>query len=172
MLGSVSAARLLLNAGAEHSALNTLGETPLTTQLRFGTIDCVQFLLDHGADPNLGARGHMPSGTMEPLIQLMLRHGWDINKGQLLHDANHGHGKRVITWLRHGANPNAATEQGQTALHLLAARGSGRDAIAALVQAGADIHARDHKKDTPLSLALRASSRAAEETLRQLGAKE
>ena len=36
----------------------------------------------------------------------LLREFVDCNNGQMLHDANHGLGTRVKTWLKYGANPN------------------------------------------------------------------
>ena len=127
-------------------------------------------LLDHGADPNRGKGGHMPSRSMEEMIELLLANGWDIDKGQLLHDANHGHGARVKVWLQHGADPNARRADGQTALHLVAARGVGRETIRALVEAGAEINARDDRGRTPLDLARAASRQTAADELRVLGA--
>ena len=65
-------------------------------QLRFGTLEGVRFLLDRGANPNLGGLKHTPSASMAEAVELMIRHGWDINErvgGRTLlhHDANHGH---------------------------------------------------------------------------------
>ena len=110
---SVSVARLLIDAEANLEVLTTRGESALTMQLRFGTTDGVRFLLEAGANPNHGTGGHMPTHSMAELIEMLLAHGWDINNGQMLHDANHGHGKRVETWLRYGANPNWKNQSGQ-----------------------------------------------------------
>ena len=168
---SVQVGRVLLNAGADIEALTTLGESPLSMQLRFGTVEGVRFLLEQGANPNNGARGHMPTDSMVERISLMLDHGWDINRGQMLHDANHGHGSRVQVWLRFGADPNLRNDNGQTALHLLAATGRCREAIRALVSAGGDIDARDNDGRTPLDWARDASRQTASNELVSLGAK-
>ena len=169
---STAVGQLLLNAGANIEALTTLGESPISIQLRFGSINGVRFLLEHGANPNNGARGHMPTDSMVELIALLLDHGWDINNGQLLHDANHGHGNRVQTWLEFGADPNSCNENGQSTLHLIAASGVGRDAIRTLVAAGADINARDNDGQTPLDLARGASRQIAMNELVELGAED
>ena len=87
----------------------------------------------------------------------------------LHHDANHGHGAKVRVLLDHGADPNARDGVGRTALHLVAARGAGRDAIRALVRAGADIEILDESGNTPLDYARRAKRRTAERELVSLG---
>ena len=106
-------------------------------------------------------------------IQLLLAHNWDIAHSHqlMLHDANHGHGERVKIWIEFGANPNATNDIGQTALHLFAARGTGRDAIRALVNAGSDIHATDHEGQTALDLATKATRQTATEELLRPSAK-
>ena len=138
----IALGELLTEAGANIESLTTRGESPLTMQLRFGTVEGVRFLLGNGANANNGVGGHMPSAQMDELIELLLAHGWDINNGQMLHDANHGHSKRVQTWLRHGADANLRNSSGQTALHLIASRGTGRDVIRALVKSGAETTSR------------------------------
>lgn len=163
-------ARVLLDTGADIEQLTTRGETPLTMQLRFGTVHGVRFLLEQGANPNHGAGGHMPSDTMNERMELLLAYGWDINRGELLHDASHGFGRRVQLWLQHGADPNATNEQGQTALHLVAARGIGRDVLRALIDAGANLNFRDKRGETPLDLARKADSQVAAKELTKLNA--
>ena len=165
---SIEMAEGLLQVGAEIDTLNSLNETPLTVQLRFGSIEASRFLLEKGANPNLGASAHLPSDSMQARIELLLANGWDIDRGHLLHDANHGHGTRIQSWLRNGADPTVADANGQTPLHLLAARGKGREAIRALAEAGADLEAKDLSGKTPLDLALTANEQAAAETLKSL----
>lgn len=165
---SIPTATVLLDAGADLDVETTLGETPLAMQLRFGTVEAVRFLLEQGATP---VGNHMPSNTLIERISLLLEYGWQIDSSYMLHDANHGHGKRVMTWLESGADPMATTDNGQTALHLFASRGTGREAIRALVQAGTDINATDADGNTPLSLARSATRQTAAQELISLGAK-
>ena len=119
----------------------------------------------------------MPSAQMPVLTKLLLDHGWDINEAPggrtlLHHDANHGHGSKVRILLEHGADPNIKNGRGQTAVHLIAARGVGQEAIHALVKSGADINVRDNEGNTPLDLARRAKRPTAAHVLIELGAEE
>lgn len=167
---SIEIGKLLLDAGADIESLTTLGETPLTIQLRFGSVEGVKFLLEQGANPNRGEKGFMPSESMQERVELMLSHGWDINNGELLHDANHGHGKRVQIWLKYGADANVANSEGKTALHLLAIKGVGREAIHALVDAGAKLDSQDNQGNRPLDYARIAPRKSALRELLSLGA--
>lgn len=174
---STAVAELLLDRGADIDVQTTVhfdGDTPLSWKLRTGDITGVRFLLERGADPNRGPIKFMPSTAMNEAVPLLLGHGWDINEGVgqrtlLHHDANHGHGAKVRVLLDHGADPNARDGVGRTALHLVAARGAGRDAIRALVRAGADIEILDESGNTPLDYARRAKRRTAERELVSLG---
>ena len=175
---SVAVAGLLLDVGADidaQTSVHSNGETPLAMKLRFGSEADVRFLLERGADPNRGPIKFMPSASMPALVALLLEHGWNINEGDgqrtlLHHDANHGHGKKVRVLLDFGADPNVRDAAGRAPLHLVAARGTGREAIRALVGAGADVEACDAAGRTPLALARQASRRVAEKELAALGA--
>ena len=68
-------AEVLLQVGAGVDCLNSLDESRLTMQLRFGLVDGARFLLERGANPNHGLSAHLPSDTMAARIELLLKHG-------------------------------------------------------------------------------------------------
>ncbi|MEM7315208.1 MAG: ankyrin repeat domain-containing protein, partial [Planctomycetota bacterium] len=163
------AIEILLSAGAAQNDLTSRGDTPLTLRLRYGDVEPVKLLLERGCDPNLGFGYHMPSSVMRELIPVLIEHGWNLQNAPFLHDANHGHGNRIVTWLEFGVDPNTTDSDGKTALHFFAARGTGESAIRALVEAGANLNAADNQGLTPIMLARQASKRVAESTLESLG---
>ncbi len=139
-------------------------------------IENLRSLLDRGANSNLGGLKHTPSTSMAEALELLIRHGWDINErvdGRTLlhHDANHGNGGRVRLLLDHGADPNIKDSEDRTALHLVSARGVGVETIHALVDAGANLYARDHEGRTPVDHAASANRQVAARALEKLGAR-
>jgi uncharacterized protein len=146
--GDVSAIRFLLEKG---EALRSLGENlGLNEAVFHGHWQLVQYLIEQGADVN-----HPESDTGETPLHLALckanRPAYDLVLKILL---------------AHGANPNAATKpdaetgafmrdcrtKAETPLHRAAAFGS-EEAIQLLLDAGADIDARDMNGDSSLTWA-------------------
>lgn len=163
---SVGMATVLLDAGANINARTTvhhLGDTSVGIQLRFGTVEAVEFLLSRGANPNGGMLKFMRVESMPVLVPILLRHGWDIDEGRdvrtlLHHDAGHGHTQKIRILLSHGADPNTRDVNGQTALHLVAAKRRSEAAIRLLTEAGAQLDAKDGNGKTPLHYARLAQS--------------
>lgn len=148
--GDAEAAQALLDAGAEVDAGTRIGRyTPLHLAARGGHGDVVVLLLEAGADPlaattNSGATAlHLAAGAVR------------------------GHGA-VAALLEHGADPNAReASAGQTPL-MFAAAANRAEAIAVLLDGGADPDLATVEVDVLSSLALdRESSRRFRERLRQ-----
>ena len=160
---SIEMGTVLLDAGANKNARTTVhhvGDTPVGIQLRFGTMDAVELLLNRGASPNGGLLKFMHAKSMPVLVPLLLKHGWDIDEGRgvrtlLHHDTAHGHAKKMQILLTHGADPNSRDASGRTALHLVPKHASNAAAIRLLLEAGADRHRKDDDGNTPLDYAKR-----------------
>jgi ankyrin repeat protein len=125
----------------------------------------VRWLLDHGAaatDACLAAAlGHLQRhgrgayDVAEALVDI----GLDIDHGAgigrtLLQGLAHQGDHRTVAWLiAHGADVNARSGTGRTAVHYAAERNTGPQTLALLVEAGADLTARDADGRTPLEIA-------------------
>ena len=98
-----------------------------------------------------GARADGPRGD-----------GWPLN-----HQAGHGRMTGVATLLESGADPNPQDEQGNTPMHRLAQRGTGREFARLLLEHGADLAIRNVRGETPMDLAAKAKQPAMLDFLRE-----
>ncbi len=110
-----------------------------------GDDEWIRWAVEQGASPD-GERGD----------------GWPLN-----HQAGHGRMKGVATLLELGADPNPQDEQGNTPMHRLAQRGTGREFARLLLGHGADLSIRNVKGETPLDLAAKAKQPALLNFLRE-----
>lgn len=137
----------------------------LATKGRY--MECVELLLDHGADPNLGTRVrwrplHEAAAKDYPeIVRALVAAGADPSLsdlgGQLpLHAAAEGKSTAALkALLELGANPDSADYSGRTAL--MAAVGSETDtAVVALLAAGADPNRADANGQTAFDMAKKA----------------
>jgi ankyrin repeat protein len=122
--------KALLEAGANPNVRSSEGQTPL-----FMTMDpeTVVRLLAHKADPEVRYKGSTPL--------LLFADGPPDDKVNAIAEA----------LIQGGANVNATTEQGWTALHLAVARGN-RKLVELLLAHKADVNARNNQGETPLDL--------------------
>ena len=186
-------ASLLVDAGADVNARNESDETPLMVARNHANEPVVRKLLDLGADPGVlaatgGTEGPLCDLTDRMLVQrapvesltacLVAGFSSDLpdwgGQTPLLTLVGSGPDPTILDkiqlLLAAGADANARTRSGHTALHHAAGgRGesyspgwdgpAGLAAATALLEAGADVNARDSRGETPLHGAARWQSR-------------
>jgi ankyrin repeat protein len=143
----------------------------------------VRWLLDHGAaatDECLpAALGHLQrhGRAAYDIAEALVAFGLTIDSGAgtgrtLLQAFAHQGDHRTVAWLiAHGADVNARSSSGRTAVHYAAERNTGPKTLALLVAAGADLMARDAGGRTPLEIAkLNEKSRLVEWIARRVRA--
>lgn len=142
--GSVDA---LLGGGAKVNARNPAGDSALMVAAITGKVDIAKKLRQRGAD--------LEGYAWTPLI----------------YAATGGHEAMIVYLLAEGANINAGSPNGTTAL-MMAAREGKASAASLLLAKGADVNKRNQNGATALSWALRGNEKALAEALRRAGATE
>lgn len=111
-------------------ARNARGRTSLHVAARIGRTDIVKHLLQYGADVNG-------------------RSGWEYTP--LIFAAENLQPGVIVTLVRAGAQLEAKTKNGDTALHRAVLRRTNKpDTVYALAVLGADVNAKNQKGDTPI----------------------
>ena len=137
--GSPELVKLLLAKGADPSARDEQGKTPLLKAAASGrNTEVIGLLLAAGADPN----------------------ALDAQRLTPLHWAATDNAQALPLLLKAGAMPNAADDGGDTPLHLAPTSRDVGSAMA-LVAAGANVNARNKAGRTPLHMAAYVYSNAA-----------
>ena len=125
----------------------------------------VRWLLDHGAEATdvclPAALGHLQRhgrgayDIAEALVSFGLAVDHGVGTGRTLLQAfAHQGDHRTVAWLiAHGANVNAHSSSGRTAVHYAAERNTGPKTLELLVEGGADLMARDADGRPPLEIA-------------------
>jgi ankyrin repeat protein len=144
--GDVAAAKAALAAGAEANGF-PIQLSPLAWAIQAGSLEIVDLLLDHSADPNLlDADGDSPlyAAIVErqfAIAERLLNRGADVNyqcknteHSTPLHTAaSYGLGEFIQLLVEHGANPDLKDELGNTAYDY-AVRGGQQTAAKVLAQ--------------------------------------
>jgi ankyrin repeat protein len=125
----------------------------------------VRWLLDHGTSATdaclAAALGHLQRhgrGAYD-IAETLVGFGVAVDNGAgigrtLLQAFAHQGDHRTVAWLiAHGADANARSSSGRTAVHFSAERNTGPKTLSLLVEAGADLSARDADGRTPLEIA-------------------
>lgn len=172
-------ARLLLSHGAQLTARNASGDTPLHRAARNSCTGLVSFFLQCGASVNVsnnhgdtplhscapglssaGSLKHkkMSSTVCETLLKSKAHvNAKDINGLTPIHWAIRGDNPATIyRLLAHGAAINQQSQQGVSPLHT--ASSCDPEIVSLLLQNGADIHTKDNYGATPLHWAVWAAN--------------
>jgi ankyrin repeat protein len=168
--------KMLVAAGADVNAQSKIGRTPLIVAAGHpGGAESVRLLLSKGADPKAKDGSEATALTEAARVndldslRALLARPVDVNAGDrlgftaLLYAAGHGSAPAVKLLLEKGANPNTSYERenlvrnGPIALTkltpLMMAPTSSPEAIQMLIDAGANVNARDGRGMTPLMFA-------------------
>lgn len=173
--GELATAIRLVRAGSNINTANRFGDNPLIYACAHSHPRVAAFLLSNGANPRVRNRDaetplHYAALVGDDLCaQLLIEHGAEVDcqgfaKFTPLHNAVWRRHPIVVSRLLHsGANPNAATADGHTTLHLACASPpdgtpAGLDIIAPLLASNADIRIPDAKEGAlPVHLYARAA---------------
>ena len=161
-------------------ATDPAGSTLLHHAAGFGAVDTLTLLLDAGADVNAGnKRRSTPlywAITDLAKVRLLLARGADVNIKQVegrtpvYQAASLGNGNAVLgLLLASGADPNIAMANGRTPL-MAASRRGGVEAMHLLIDAKAEVDAKNGRGETALTLAAGKGNPAAVRFLLERGA--
>ena len=175
MRGKKEVVKSLIRAGAIVSSKGMHGNTPLHYAVIKGEEEMVDILIAAGADVNtVREDGYTPlhwavCRHMSEIVKLLLAAGANVNVAKNdgytpLHTAVDKVQKEMVELLlAAGADVNRIDKIGNTPLHITASK-SGYEIVEItkiLIQKGADMNLKNGKLETPLSIALREKSDAA-----------
>ena len=165
--GTTETVKLLVEKGKANVNGNFHeGATCLMEASYQGHIDCVSILLENGADVDernedgdTALMWASAKGNIE-IVKKLLENGADVNAESYIgwaplrfasEEPNQRETVRIL--VKSGANINAKDDIGLTAL-MEAVRSEDIDIVTFLLQNGADVHVKDHRKNTALILSL------------------
>jgi len=169
-IGSAGMIDLLLGAGADANDPDPAGETPLMAVARVGALEAATVLLNRGASVDATDQTYQQTALMvavrenhPDVVKLLLSRGANVNArtrvgrtpAWVLPNSvpGFGHGIGIVRGGLPDRGSRAPIPGGMTPL-LYAARDGRMDTVRLLLDAGADINARDANDITPLIIAI------------------
>jgi ankyrin repeat protein len=157
--GNIKITEILIAAGAEVNAVNREGETAISSAYENNQIELVKILVNGGADT-----------SKLPQDAGLTFKDENINK-RLQEAAYDGNSELIGALLKRGADVNVAeSEMGYTPLMWASMKDYHNDSVQLLIEAGANLNARNSKGETALMVALRESGKLNAELLVEKGA--
>ena len=186
--GDLSAVNQMLQSGADVNQRDSIGQTPLIWASRQGRLEIVRSLVRAGADPNVKDQyGWTPvKAAFESrhfdVVEALVQTGADVDREQLRKDVNTKDTSgepllarvrdpaSLLALVRLGADPNSTPTYGGRTVLTTAAFSGDVDRARALIQAGADVNAKDPRGYTALLLASHMGHTAVVQALVDAGA--
>ncbi len=151
----------LLDAGADVNTTTDSGDTALCSAVRLGYPDITTFLLERGADPNMGARAplhYAVAARRRDLAELLIAWGAsveardDLREPVLIAAARVDSADLVALLLKHGADVRVTDGGGRGPLHV-AAMYAAEPVCRLLLDAGCSPESTDNDGATPFAIA-------------------
>ena len=153
---------VLLAHGVDFAQAPSKGESPLFCAVLLDRRDLAEFLLEHGASPNLSGTQYLAplfQARDLPMTQLLLDHGANIDaldanrRTPLLAAVTEGRVDKAVYLLARRADFRIDVSPNEPPLHA-AARSGEQPVVLALLERGADVNSRNRWGDTALHVAI------------------
>ncbi len=157
--GNIRITELLIAAGADVNVVNQEGETALNIAYENNQIELVKILVNSGADTSQLPKDADLSFKDENIDKRLQEAAYDGNR------------ELIEALLKRGANVNTVEgELGYTPLMWASMKDYHNDSVRLLIEAGANLNARNSKGETALMIALKESGKRNAELLVDKGA--